>query len=107
MKKEQLNDDIPDYVNGASDQEIQELKDAVSANPYLKASWEDFRSPHPQFDDQYMIGYILQNEALMDHIVLNHGGMPNSCPGYEDDSYRNKRHFWHTGILRRLREARE
>jgi hypothetical protein len=98
MAKQKINDELLDYVNGASDMEIQELKAAILSNPELRDEWYNVakeEDPYDEYevDDREMIQHIITTYFSMSVIDLNKGSKPNAyVTGGHKDSLRKLTH---------------
>ena len=93
MTKQTIKDELLDYVNGASDHEIAELKAAILANPVLRDEWYNVLREDDEDEDGWYepnirdnVQHIITTFFQMSVIDLNEGSKPNAyvTSGHKD-----------------------
>lgn len=101
MAVENLNDDVLDYVNSASDQEVRELKQALLAHGFFREIWDatyddenESIARDRRFVDRMLEDYF---DDPLQEACMNEGNTPNT---YKDW---NNRSFSHQEMLSIIR----
>lgn len=93
-------------MNGASDQEIRELKEAGSASPVLRESRDMHINEGTTLSDRDLINDILIENQVLDfgYYFLREGSKGNTCLESDGSGELKGRYYWHQEMLRKMRE---
>ena len=103
MTKQKLNEELLGQINGASVQEIQELKNAILSNPHLRNRYYEMESNYPGSSDSSLVYEVIVQNMDMGELELNEGAKPNKYREYKEYISENGRYYWHTEMVQMLR----
>jgi hypothetical protein len=105
---EKMNDELLERINGASDQEIQELKAVILADPELSGDFfmlskEGNDDGLFQYSDRYLVYKVIALNFPMSTLDLNEGSRPNVYA--ENGQWKGPRALSHQEMLEMLRKG--
>jgi len=105
MAKQILNEEFLGQINGASDREIQDLKNAILANPSLRSEFLEMEEMHPGMNDSSLVYEVIAQNMNMGELELNEGNKPNNYREYNING--NGRYYWHTQMVNMVRNYKK
>ncbi|MBR2769662.1 MAG: hypothetical protein IKD68_12075 [Solobacterium sp.] len=105
MSKQILNEELLGQINGASNREIQELKNAILANPYLRREFLEMEETHPGSSDSSLVYEVIVRNMNMGEFELNEGNKPNNYREYNVNG--NGRYYWHTQMVNMVKNYKK
>lgn len=105
MAKQILNEEFLGQINGASDREIQDLKNAILANPSLRSEFLEMEEMHPGMNDSSLVYEVIARNMNIGELELNEGNKPNNYREYNING--NGRYYWHTQMVNMVRNYKK
>ena len=103
MTKQKMNEELLGQVNGASNQEIQELKNAILSNPFLRQAFLEMEDMYPGSSDSSLIYEVIVQNMDIGELELNEGAKPNKYREYKEYTKDTGRLYGHAEMVQMLR----
>ena len=100
-----MNEELLGHVNGASDREIQDLKNAILSNPFLRQKFLKMEDTFPGSSDSTLVYEVIVQNMDMGELELNEGNKPNSYREHNING--NGRYYWHTQMVNMVRNYKK